>query len=599
MATDTIVHRLIQNSERFPDRDALVRKVNGTWTPISWKGYADQVGKLARSFMALGYEPGQTVCVLSNNRAEWVLADVAAMAGGGVAVGIYPTLNAEEVAYIATHAESPIVVVENASQLDKLTAQKPNMPHLRWAILLDGAVPDTSRQWAMTWDELMTKADATPASAYQARLDGLQSDKLATLIYTSGTTGVPKGVMLSHSNLVWTADSLLKCLPEADRFKGMSYLPLSHIAEQMLSIHCAISRGITVWFAESMEKLKDNLPDCKPTVFFGVPRVYEKFEAKLQSRFQEATGVKKVLLEQARATAMEVSLIKEKGEKPGLLLSARYALAQKLVLSKLKAALGLDEALELVSGAAPIGRSTLDFFRSIDLPILEVYGQSEGSGPTTLNTVSAWRMGTVGRVIPGVKIRLAEDGEIQVHGGNVFMGYYKNPEATAETLQDGWLLSGDIGEVDADGYLRITDRKKELLKTSGGKYISPQAIEKKLKAIPEVSQAVVIGDSRKFCSALLTLEPDACMRWATEHGLGGTDPVAVLKTLSENPDFRAYLQKKVDEVNQTLAQFETIKKFHILAADFSQEAGEMTPTMKMKRKVINQRYSSQIESMYA
>lgn len=596
MAHDTIVNRLIQNGERFPDRDALVRKVNGTWTPINWRGYTDLVSKTARGLMSLGFQPAQVLTILANNRVEWIIADVAAMAAGGVATGIYQTCTPEQVAFVVRHSEAPICVVENPEQLKKLEEQKSTLPHLRWAVMMEGAVPESARQWAITWDALQEKAEATPAAELKARIDALRPDALATLIYTSGTTGDPKGVMLSHSNLTWTADSLITVIPEAENYKGMSYLPLSHIAEQMLSIHCSITRGITVWIAESLEKLKENLPDCKPTIFFGVPRVYEKFEAALTGRFQDATGIKKTLLEFSRATAIEVNKVREQGQEPSGMLALKYAIANKLVLGKLKAALGLQEAKQMVSGAAPIGRSTLEFFRSIDLPILEVYGQSEGSGPTTLNTVPAWRFGTVGRVIPGVEIKIAEDGEILVKGGNVFMGYYKNPEATAETLlPGGWLASGDVGEVDKDGYLRITDRKKELLKTSGGKYISPQSIEKKLKAIPEVSQAVVIGDNRKYCTALLTLEEAACKRWADAHKIS----INTAADLEKNADFISHIQKQVDEVNQTLAQFETIKKFKLLPVDFSQDAGEMTPTMKMKRKVINQRHQAVIEGMYA
>lgn len=599
MSHDTVVSRLLQNAQKVPDKNALFRKSGGSWVSTTWKGYADLTQRAARGFMALELQPGQVVSILSNNRQEWVLADMAAMTAGGIATGIYQTNTAEQVAYVLRHAESPIVVLENEGQLKKVAQQRSTLPALRWAIMLDGNVPAEHRQWALTWDELLQKAEATPQAALDARIAALQPDQLATLIYTSGTTGDPKGVMLSHKNLTWTADVLLNSLPKANEHRGMSYLPLSHIAEQMLGIHCAISLNIEVWFAESLEKLKENLPDCRPTVFFGVPRVFEKFEAALAGRFKEATGVKANLLSFARKTALEVDEVREKGQTPGLFLNMQYGLANKLVLSKLKAALGLDQCLQVVSGAAPIGRSTLDFFRSIDLPIHEVYGQSEGSGPTTLNVVGGKRTGTVGKRLPGIEVKIAEDGEILVSGGNIFMGYYKNPEATAETLKDGWMCSGDVGEFDSDGFLRITDRKKELLKTSGGKYIAPTKIEKLLRAIPEVSQAVTIGDNRNFCTALLTLEEAAANRWAKENGIAISDPKEVGKVLGKDATFLSYLQKQVDAINATLAQYESLKKFVILGADFSQEGGELTPTMKLRRKIITQKYQPQIEGMYS
>lgn len=594
MRTDTIVQRLLNRGESTPNNPALVHKVNGSWETITWKEYATLVQKCARAFMSLGLEVGDVVTVLSDNNVPWVVSDVGAMAAGGVATGIYQSCTAEQVGYIIGHASAPICVVQNEAQLGKIMAAKGDLPDLKWVILISGDVPEEARPWALTWEALLEKADQTSEEALNARLDGLESAQLGTLIYTSGTTGNPKGVMLSHHNLTWTADSLGEACPGFGDGVGLSYLPLSHIAEQLLTIHVPISMNITIWFAESLEKLKENLPEARPTTFFGVPRVWEKFQAALGQRFNEATGVKAALVGFSRKTCTEVNRLRETGREPGGLLGLKYAIASKLVISKLKGALGLDHCNMFISGAAPISKDTLEFFRSLDIDIWEVYGQSEGSGPTTLNRPNAHRLGAVGPPIPGCEVKIADDGEILVKGGNVFMGYYKNEEATAETLVDGWLYSGDVGEFDSDGFLRITDRKKDLIITAGGKNVAPQNLEGLIKGISEISQAVIIGDKRKYLTALLTLEEAAANRWADANGLGG----ASLTELAKQEKFQAYIQAQVDSINADLARYETVKKFVILPDDFSPETGELTPTMKVKRRIINQKYATQIESMY-
>jgi long-chain acyl-CoA synthetase len=584
---DTISHRLLRQATTNPSKIAYQEKRDERWQPTTWQTFAAQVRTAARALIALGFPRGGNVAILGFNRPEWVILDHAAMMAGGAAAGIYTTCSPDEVQYIVHHCEAHVVLVEDASQLAKVMARRAQLPVLRWIVVMRGA--EAAGDGVLSWDEFNKKADATPEADLDARIAALDPGALATLIYTSGTTGPPKGVMLSHANLAWTAQCLIDTGGgKIDGDASLSYLPLSHIAEQMGTIHMPVTAGSTVWFAESIDKLADNLKEARPTVFFGVPRVWEKFHAGLAARLGEVTGGKRKLLDWARRVCSEVNARRDRGEAIGRLLQLQYALADRLVISKLKAALGFDRARVLSSGAAPIAPDVLAFFSSIDLPIREVYGQSEDSGPTSYNLVGRTRIGSVGPPLPGVEVKLGDDGEILVRGPNVFMGYYKEPQATAETLVDGWLCSGDLGALDKDGFLTITGRKKEIIITAGGKNIAPKNIEAALKQSPLVGDVIVIGDRRKFLSALITLDETAAAKLAPDAGV----------QLAGAPAIRAAVQKQVDEVNETLARVEQIKKFTILPRAFSIADGEMTPTMKLKRKVIAQRYATEIDAMY-
>jgi long-chain acyl-CoA synthetase len=398
--------------------------------------------------------------------------------------------------------------------------------------------------------------------------------------------------MLSHGNLVFVATLAKKLADARPSDCSLSYLPLSHIAEQMFSVHGPPTWGGSIYFAESLEKVPENLKEVQPTVFFGVPRIWEKFHSGISGKLAAATGVKKRLVDWARKVGSKVSELRCRGEEPTGLLAIEYKAADRLVFSKLKPAIGLGRARFCVSGAAPIAREVLEFFASLDIIVLEVYGQSEDCGPTSFNRPGKTRFGTVGPALEGVEVKIADDGEILVRGPNVFLGYLKEPEATAETLKDGWLCSGDLGAFDPDGFLSITGRKKEIIITAGGKNIAPKNIEAALKNHPLVSEAVVIGDRRKFLTALVTLDPEAAVGFAKERGIDD-------KTVHASPQLNAEIQRAVDEVNQELARVETVKKFTVLEKPFSIDAGELTPTLKVKRKVVNERYAREIEAMYA
>ncbi|MBS2027172.1 MAG: long-chain fatty acid--CoA ligase [Deltaproteobacteria bacterium] len=584
----SIVHVLRARGRELGDTPALWSKRNGSYQPTSWREYASLVERTGRGLMTLGLKPGQAVGILGFNRIEWHLAAYGAMSAGGTPVGIYVTSSPEQIQYIVHHCEAPIVVVENLAQLEKVRAQRANLPHLKHVVLMEGRADD-----AVSFDDLLARADGTPREDLDARVAGLEPEGLATLIYTSGTTGPPKGVEITHKNVVWTAAYLTKCVGAPEGEILISYLPLSHIAEQLVSMHCGVWNRFEVYFAESLEKLPENLREVRPTLFFAVPRVWEKFKARLEDAIAQAPAQRKKLLARAQKVATAYHERAMVSEKPGPLVALQYAIFKRLVFSKLHARLGLERCKLFGTSAAPIGRDVLEFFRAIDVPLLETYGQSEVTGPTSVSIPGAARFGFLGRPMPGLTVRIAEDGEILVKGDNVCKGYHKEPAATAELLEGGWMHSGDVGEIDAQGYLRITDRKKDLIVTSGGKKAAPQELEKHLRAIFPVGNAVVVGESRNYLCALLTLDPDAAKRFARERGLP-EDPGALVA----NPTLQAQLQQGVDALNGKLAKWETIKRFEILPSDFTVEGGELTPTLKIKRKVVAEKYRANIERMY-
>jgi long-chain acyl-CoA synthetase len=586
---DSIPHRLAARAAATPDLPAFHVKVGGTWRASSWSAYALQVRRAARGQIGAGVAPGQTNSIHGFNRPEWVIADLAAMSAGGAPAGIYTTCSASEILYIVNHAEAPVLVLEDEGQWNKIAPRLSELPLLRRVVFMRGVVAD--HPLAISWEQLLASGDAVPDSVLDERLARLKPDEVATLIYTSGTTGPPKGVMLSQRSLTWTSDAALKLVPVQPGQCSLSYLPLSHIAEQMFSMHIPISAGGEVYFAESLPKVADNLKEVQPHVIFAVPRIWEKFHAGVNGKLGEAKGAKASLLRWARGVSTAVHTVKNRGEEPGVLLGVQYKIAQKLVYSKLRQALGLGRAYVCVSGAAPVAKEILEFFASLDIPIREVYGQSEGSGPTTFNAMDRTRFGSVGPAIPGCDVMIAADGEICLRGPNVFLGYFKDPAATAECLIDGWLHSGDLGVMDAEGFLTITGRKKDILITAGGKNIAPKNIEAALKQIPLVGDAVLIGDRRKFLSALLTFDPDQLTKAAAAAG-------TTVEALRASPQTRAAIQAGVDAMNTEFAQVEQVKRFTLLPDPFSVETGELTPSLKIKRSVVNAKFASMIEEMY-
>ncbi len=584
MATDTIPNRLLQRAKKTPNDPAYYVREGGNWNPTNWGTYSNEVTQAGRALIALGFEPGQTVCILAFNRPEWAVMDIAAMGAGGAPAGIYTTCSPVEVRYIVAHAEAPIILVENEDQWRKVLAERSNMPNLKHVVTMKGC-PAIADDMVMSWEEFLAKGDGVEARAYLDRVESLEPNALATLIYTSGTTGPPKGVMLSNENLAWTSNVAISITTINERDCSLSYLPLSHIAEQMFTLHIPITTGARVYFAESIEAVPENLKEVQPTIFFGVPRIWEKFHAGISAKLKEATGVKAKLVKWAMNVGWDAN------ETPDGNKGLQYQLANKLIYSKLLPAIGMGNARVCVTGAAPIAREVLQFFASLNLVVLEVYGQSEDSGPTSFNTPSRYRFGSVGPALPGVEVKIAGDDEIMVKGPNVFLGYYKDKEATDATLSDGWLHSGDLGAFDRDGFLNITGRKKDIIITAGGKNITPKNLESGIKNHPLVDEAVVIGDRRKYLSALITIDVEAGPAWAAANGEDAS-------ALHKSAKLRASIQAHIDEMNKEFARVEQIKKFTILKRNFTVEDGELTPTLKVKRAKVNDHFAEDIEAMY-
>jgi long-chain acyl-CoA synthetase len=590
MTADTIIHRLHAQSRTRPNAPAYYEKIGSAWVPTPWHTYVDQVRQAARALLTLGLQPGDTVCILGFNRPEWAIMQLAAMAIGGAGAGIYTTNSPIEVQYIIEHAESAVVLLENDGQWQKVNQVRAQLPALRQVVMMRGAAVDDPL--VLSWEAFLNQGDKTPVEALDERIDGLRLDQLASLIYTSGTTGPPKGVMLSQDTVAWTAQTALDLFSINANDRLVSYLPMSHIAEQMFTIHGGATGGYAVYYAESLEKLPDNLREVQPTIMFGVPRIWERFYNGVTEKLSQSTGARAKIGAWAMDVGRRVSALRNQGQEAGGLLALQYKLANRLVFSKVKPLLGLSEMRIAVSGAAPINPEILEFFSGLDVIIYEVYGQSEGCGPTTWNRPGATKFGATGQAFPGAQVKLGPDGEVLMKGRNVFMGYYKDDEATAATLIDGWLHSGDLGRFDDDGFLSIVGRKKEIIITSGGKNIAPKNIEAALKHLELVGEAVIIGERRNYLSALITLEPEAAQRFAETHKLEG-------QVLHTHPLVLAEIQRGIDEVvNPQFARVENIRKFRILPRPFTIEDGELTPTLKIKRRIVNDHFSEDIEAMY-
>ncbi|RAL21227.1 long-chain fatty acid--CoA ligase [Lujinxingia litoralis] len=599
---DTVIDRFVTQVEARAGQPALYFRQGDAWHSWSWAEYGQKARAFAGALIARGLEPGERINICGFNCPEWVIASVGAMIARNVPAGIYHTDSAEQMAYIAKHSGARVLVLADLAQWEKARSILDELEHLCQVVMIREAdAIDDPR--VVSWEDFLAGGAGHQAEVDQ-RIKEIQEDELATLIYTSGTTGAPKGVMLSHNNLAITANMAFDVVGNvlAGDTRGgpgdcvVSYLPLSHIAEQMFSIHLALTLGYPVYFAESVDKVRDALVEARPTLFFAVPRVWEKFRAALEPRLNEATGVKAAVVRWSREVGVEAGHDIVKYGAPRGVGALRYRVARRLFFQRVAAQVGLDRLRLAISAAAPIGDDVLEFFMSLGIVIREIYGQSEGSGPTTMNYPRAGmsKFGTVGRAVPGVDIMTADDGEILVRGPNVFMGYFNEPEKTAETLVDGWLYSGDIGSLDADGFLTITDRKKNLIITSGGKNIPPAPIESRLRELDIVSQALVVGEGRKYLAALLTLDPELAADFARQHDLP-TD----LRELADHPEFLVHIQAHIDHINQKLARAETLKRFVVLPDEFTEESGELTPTRKLKRRVILERYAGQITSMYS
>jgi long-chain acyl-CoA synthetase len=580
---------LVLNAAAKYHGTALKYPVGKGWGEISYPKLGTGVREIAKGLMALGVEPGDRVAILSNTRAEWTLADFGAMCAGAVVVPVYQTNAPEECLYVLDHSGATVIFCEDQGQIDKLAEIRGELPALRQVIRFEG-----ESEGALTLSELRERGADVTDEQFDERAAAVSEDDVATIVYTSGTTGPPKGCMLTHANLRADVDG---CAHRVTFDPGDEviyiFLPLAHELTRLEQLLGVDQGGTLVFWHRDPKKIVADVGEIAPTHLPSVPRVFEKIYTAATSKVAAEGGVKAKLFHWAVDVGRQVRERERKGGHNGLVLNAQYALADKLVLHKVRALFGGRIKLAM-TGAAPIDVDILSFFHATGVWVLEGYGMTETSSVATLNTIPEHRLGTVGKAIPGCELKIADDGEVLMRGSNIFKGYYRDEAATEATLHDGWLHSGDLGEIDGDGYLTITGRKKDLIITSSGKNVSPSNVENALKVCRWISQAVVYGDRRPYLTALLTLDPDECAALAEKVGADDADPAA----LAAHPGVREEIQAAVDDANKRFARIEQVKRFAILERDLSQADQELTPSLKVKRNVVYERYADRFTGLY-
>ncbi|HYX81671.1 MAG TPA: long-chain fatty acid--CoA ligase, partial [Gemmatimonadales bacterium] len=574
---------------------AFRSKVGGAWVGITHREALERVQAISLGLRELGIQPGDKVAIISENRPEWALTDYACLTARATDVPIYPTLPAKQTEYILRDSDSVLAFVSTQTQLDKLLEVKESLPRLQHIVVFNG-LSAGQKPGVLSLAALEAKGRAAASTYPTWRADALSAgpEDLATLIYTSGTTGDPKGVMLSHYNIWSNVQACLQMIPIGTGDECLSMLPLSHSYERMVD-YTLFQAGVIINFAESFDTVATNLAEVKPTVVLSVPRLYEKVYARVLENALSGSAIKRKIFFWAKRAGEQWATLSLAGLPIPKALAVKRTIADRLVFKKLRARTG-GRIRFFVSGAAPLSADIAKFFYSAGLPVIEGYGLTESSPVLTLNPLDRMKLGTVGRAIPGVELKIAQDGEILARGPNIMQGYYKLPDATKATVDaEGWLHTGDIGELDSDGYLKITDRKKELLKTAGGKYIAPQPIELAVKRNKFVANAMLYGDRRKYPIILIVPNFDNLEPWAEERSL----TYGTRAELIEMPDVQAKVEREVMSMLPHLAKFETPKKIVLIEKDFTIESGELTPTLKVKRRVIEQHYKDLIDRAYA
>jgi len=579
-------------------RTVMREKDFGIWKDITWREYGEKVKYVALGLVDLGLEKGDRVAIISENNPEWIYSDMGTLAAGGVSVGIYPTDSFHQVEYLMNHSDAKFYIAEDEEQLDKILQVRRNLPQLRKIIIIDmEGLRHFSDPMIMSFDELLElgkKTERREPALFEKLLEVPRPQDIAILIYTSGTTGAPKGAMLSHQNLLAAFRVQYQFNPTYMNDELLSFLPLCHIAERGFSVIAPLISGYVCNFAEEMDTVPLNIREVSPTIFYGVPRIWEKFYSAIVLRLKDSTLLEKLAFKWALVIGKKTSFYKEKLQKPPFYISLLFQLADWAVLKNLKKFVGLDRVRVAFSAAAPIAPDLLRFFHWLGIDMREAYGQTESTGVVAGHYKGNIKFGTVGKPFPEVQIKIAEDGEILIKGPPVFMGYFKDSEKTRETIIDGWLYTGDVGRIDEDNHLIVSDRKKDIIVTSGGKNITPSEIENQLKFSPYINDAVIIGDKRKYLTALIMIDEENVMKYAQENRI----PFTTYASLTRQLEIINLIGKEVNEVNKKFARVETIKKFSLLDIKFTAEDDEITPTMKLKRKLINEKFKDLIESMY-
>jgi long-chain acyl-CoA synthetase len=601
----TLCTVLERNAREHGDLPALSWKRGGSWERLDWRQYRQRVAEAAMGLDALGVGRGDFVAIMSRNRPEHLIADLAAAHLGATPVSLYNTLAPEQIAYIAEHCQAKVAIVEGREFMERWEKVKAELPPLRHVVLLEDAGDFADYGWMSSWDAMLASGakalSGGSAERFERSWRQVKPEDLATVLYTSGTTGPPKGVMTSHYNALWTAASVDRWADDPQWTAGttyVSYLPIAHSLERLSGHYAGLWKPSWLWFCAELTKVIEVLPEVRPFSFVAVPRLWEKAQAGIMAALAaEPNERRRKLAMGAIRSGREVVRLQQAGKPVPLGLRLRNAVFDRLVFAKIRERIGLDKCHVAFSGAAPLADDVMEFFLAIGVPLREGYGLTESTAPATLNLRKRLKVGTVGPPLPGVEIRVAEDGELLLRGGNVASGYYKDPEQSAATFDpDGWLHTGDIAQLDEEGWVRIVDRKKELIITAGGENISPSNLENLLKAAhPLISQVCVVGDRKPYPAALIVLDVEVAPGWAAERGL----TFQGLERLATEERVLAEVGAAVEAANQRLARVQQVKRFAILPTEWSVESDELTPTLKLKRRVIHHKYAKDIEGLYS
>lgn len=595
----TIPDMFWQRVDRFDNHVLLRQKKLGVWRAMTWAESGRIVRELATGLAALGLEPGDCVSIVSNTVEEWLFADFAVMSAGGVSNGIYPTDAPEQVEYLLSDSASRFVFVEDEEQLDKVLQSRERVPKLARIIVFDmEGLLEVDDEQILSYDalrELGARFEQEDPDAWQRlRARPTDPDETAILVYTSGTTGKPKGVRLSHRNLLCAIAAGVEVIPQHVGDERMAFLPMCHVAERVVGCYTSMAAGTINNFVENYETVPENIREISPTIVGAVPRVWEKFYSAVRVQLSEATAFQRFAYNRALAVGRKMAAHMEAGTKPPVALRWSFALAELLVLRNVKRMIGLDRTRVLITGAAPIAPDLLRWYLALGVRFVEVWGQTETAGIATATPLDRMYPGTIGKPMPGVEVRLADDGELLVRGDIVFSGYLNLPEKTAETIVDGWLHTGDIGTIDDEGFIRIVDRTKDIIITAGGKNITPSEIENELKFSPYITDAVVIGDARAYLTCLVMIDQENVEHWAQENSV----PFSDYASLCHAEPVRILIDGEIEQVNRKFARVEQIKQFRIIDRLLTAEDEELTATMKLKRRVIHEKYGNLVESMY-
>ena len=593
----TIPQLFRHRAKQLGDKVAMREKHLGIWHSYTWHDYYQYSQIIGSAMMALGLEPGKTVSIVADPCKEWLFFDMANQCAGMVSSGIYTTDAAEQLQYLCADSHTCLLVLENEEQLDKYLRVEDQLPDVSWVVVLDPkGLADLEHSKVMMLDDFLALGKSSleeKEGQWHKSIEAIQANDTAMLVYTSGTTGRPKGAMISHRNILANQLAFSDMYTISSGDESVVYLPLCHVAEKSLSVYTPLVNCSVVNFIEASDTAFENIAEVSPTYFFGVPRIWEKMYSAVSLQMQDATWFGRTAFDLAMKVAGKAVALEDQGQPVPKTLDLARRFASAMVFSNIKVLLGLDKVRLALSGAAPISPQLISWFRTIGVPLYEGYGQTENAGIATANCEKSWRIGTIGRAPRGVELKLAEDGELLIKGALVFKGYFNLPEKTAETIQDGWLYTGDIAHIDDDGFVRIVDRKKDIIITAGGKNITPSEIENQLKFSPYIADAVVIGDQRKYLTCLVMIDNDNVSQYAQQHNI----PFSDYKSLCDCEDIQKLIEHCITEVNKGLAQAETLKNFRLINKQLTAEDEELTATMKLKRNLVNANYADLINTM--